>query len=56
MNWYCKAYNMNGIRMGDAADMQRHRACWEGMPSWPEAGSVKADGGEIIIKIERGQK
>lgn len=56
MNWYCKAYNMNGIRMGDAEDMQRHRDCWEKMPSWPEAGSVKADGGEIIIKIERGQK
>lgn len=56
MNWYCKAYGMNGIRMGDAQDMQRHRACWEGMPSWPEGGSVKSDGGEIIVKIERGKE
>lgn len=56
MNWYCKAYGMNGIRMGDAQDMQRHRACWEGMPSWPEGGSVKADGGEIIVKIGRGKE
>ena len=56
MNWYCKAYNMEDIRMGDAQDMQRHRACWEGMPSWPEDGSVKSDGGEIIVKIERGKE
>lgn len=53
MDWYCRAYGITGIRMGDSGDMQRHRACWEEMPSWPQEGAVKEDGGEIIIKVER---
>lgn len=53
MDWYCRAYGITGIRIGGSEDMQRHRACWEEMPSWPQEGAVKEDGGEIIIKVER---
>lgn len=53
MDWYCRAYDMNDIRMGESEDKQRHSACWKEMPSWPQEGSVKEDGGEIIIKVER---
>ena len=50
MGWYCRAYGIENMRMGTVADKERHKACYEAMPSWPAEGSVKLDGGEVIIK------
>lgn len=50
MDWYCRAYGIQNMRMGTVADKERHKACYEAMPSWPAEGGVRMDGGEVIIK------
>ena len=50
MNWYCRAYGIQNMRMGTGDDKKRHKACYEAMPSWPAEGCVRMDGGEVIIK------
>ena len=50
MNWYCHAYGIQNMRMGTVDDKERHKACYEAMPSWPAEGGVRMDGGEVIIK------
>lgn len=50
MDWYCRAYGIQNIRTGTPADKERHKACYEAMPSWPDEGGVRLDGGEVIIK------
>lgn len=50
MNWYCRAYGIENMRMGTRDDKERHKACYEAMPSWPAEGCVRMDGDEVIIK------
>ena len=50
MNWYCRAYGIQNMRMGTGDDKERHKACYEAMPSWPAEGCVRMDGGVVIIK------
>ena len=56
MNWYCRAYGIQNMRMGTVADKERHKACYEAMPSWPAEGCVRMDGDVVIIKATLDKK
>lgn len=42
---------LHQMRIGKAADYERHQQAFATMPSWPSVGSVKVFGNEVIIKL-----
>lgn len=51
MEWYCRAYGINGIHFATAEEEAKYGEEFAAMPVWPAPGSVQTHGGIVIIKL-----
>ena len=52
LSYYTLYLSIDNMRKGSATDLLRHAPAYRTMPSWPASGSVRVDGGEVIIRVD----